>query len=594
VQQERRERLLLAGAVALSIVFHGSFVIRGFGEPDAARLAVAAGEWHATGTSLYQSYIYRTSPLYIHALKKLLDLGLPYTALPAFLNWASVVIGSLTLIPLYLLWRTLADRGVAALACVLLSFTPAFWVANIYGMAHLPSFSLFVTGLLFFTRGLDRSGGAFAFHMVISAVLGILAVCLKADMILSCGAFLGVCLLRRKANVRTVALALAIPALAIFEVTLYARWIAADLGGLGAFAGAWSERFPFTIDALRDGYNRTILANSMGYVVYVLCVLAIAYCVMMREHTRELVLVALWALPTVMFWGLKLGNSARHMMAAVAVLVFLAALVVRTRIRAVWLLGSVTVCVLTLNYVLGPPKGNTISPTSQLHILRRVVQDYVGNLHEGATSFALLPMPAKMFVGGPGAPYAVFDVMARAKAIEAHPSDAPDEKGESGLVEQWPRYVATFPDDKIYIIGVRQVASPYRMPPMDDWFAYSNESAISTMNDMRIWQPYLNDAVREHPDRAFEWATTVSLRLITGVAFMETGQHGKALQMFTDALAVAPNDPDVLWSTAMLLGELGRIAEYRQRLTQFVRLHPNDERAAVAREELAKTEPTKP
>jgi hypothetical protein len=64
--------------------------------------------------------------------------------------------------------------------------------------------------------------------------------------------------------------------------------------------------------------------------------------------------------------------------------------------------------------------------------------------------------------------------------------------------------------------------------------------------------------------------------------------------MFTDALAVAPNDPDVLWSTAMLLGELGRIAEYRQRLTQFVRLHPNDERAAVAREELAKTEPTKP
>jgi hypothetical protein len=587
------ERLLLAGAVVISVVFHGAFVIHGFGEPDVARLAVAAGEWHATGKSLYQSYIFRTSPLYIHALKALLDLGLPHTALPAFLNWASVVLGSLTLIPLYLLWRTVSDRGTAALACLFLSFTPAFWVSHIYGMAHLPSFSFFVTGLLVYTWGLDKKGRSFVAHMLIAALLTVVAVCLKADVILSCGAFLGMCLCRRAASVRNVVWALALPALALVEVTMYARWIASGLGGLGDFAGAWSERFPFTLDAVRNTYNRTILAHSMGTVLFALSMLAVAYCAFWGRHRRELVLVALWALPTVLFWGLKLGNSARHMMAAVTVLMFLAALVVRTRVRTGWLLGSLTVLLLTMNYVLGPSKGNSISPTSQLHALRKTVQDYVANLHEGARAFALLPMPAKLFVGGPGAPYAVFDVMSRSKTLESYKSDDPEEEGDE-LAEKWPRYVAAYDDDKVYLIGVRQVASPYRMEPLNDWFAFSNESAISTVNDMRIWQPYMNDAVREDPQRAFDWATTVSLRLVTGVALMDTGQHGEALAMFQDALSIAPNDPDVLWTMAMLLGELGRIPEYRERLIQFLRYHPTDERAAVAIDELKQTEPPKP
>ena len=117
--------MLLGAAVLLSIVVHGEFVIHGFGEPDIARLVVAAGEWHLTGHTLYQSYIFRTSALYIHLLKKLLDFGLPLASLPAFLNWVSVVLGSLTMIPLFFLWKRLGDGGVAGMACILFLFTPA-------------------------------------------------------------------------------------------------------------------------------------------------------------------------------------------------------------------------------------------------------------------------------------------------------------------------------------------------------------------------------------------------------------------------------------------------------------------------------------
>lgn len=587
------ELLLVAGAVALSVIVHGFFVVRGFGEPDVARLAVTAGEWHATGKTLYQSYVYRTSPLYIHALKKLLDLGLPLAALPAFLNLTAVILGSLTLVPLYLLWRKLANRLTAAIACLLFSFTPAFWLANVYGMAHLPSFSLFVTALLVFTRSLDKEGRSFVAHMVGATVLAVGAVCLKADMILSCGAFLGVCVYRRALRVQTVVWAIAIPVLAVVEVAMYTRWLAPSLGGMGDFAAAWSGRFPFTMDAVRDPYNRGILAQSMGRILFALSVSAVAYCVL-RRYTRELLLVALWALPTIVFWGLKMGNSARHMMAAVCVLVFLAALVVLRRIRTPWLLGSVTACVLTLNYVLGPSKGNSISPTTQLHVLKDVVQKYVGNLHEGGRSFALLPMPAKMFVGGPGAPYAVFEVMTRANKLVSYEGDPEAEETTGELVERWPRYVATFPDNKSYVIGIKQVPSPYHMPPMDDWFAFSNEGAISTTNDMRIWQPYLTEAVRENPERAFEWATTVSLRVVTGISLAEAGHLEEALAMFQEALYVVPNDADALWNAAMLLAELDRIPECRERLTQFLRYHPKHEFAPVAREKLAETESPKP
>jgi hypothetical protein len=581
----RTEAIVLSAAVVLSIVLHAAFIIHGFGEPDIARLVVAAAEWHETGRTVYFSYIYRTSPLYIHALKFLLDLGFPLVMLPVLLNWASVVLGGLTLIPLYLYWRKLANRGAAAIGCVLLVFAPAFWLANIYGMAHLPSFSLFVVSLLLFALALKREGRPRSYLVIGSAVLAIGAVTLKADMILCYGAFLGTAVCLRAVNWRTVLLSLGIPAFAAFEVTMYAKAIAPSLSGVTEFAGDWSATFPFTIEALTDPYNRSVLVNSLGRLFFALVVMSVAYCLILRRHRSQLILIALWALPPILFWGLKLGNSARHMMAAVSALVFLIAIVFTTLVRSLWLRGALVVLALTVNYMLGPPEGDSISPAPRLTELKQGIQGHVTKLQEGAVTFALFPVPAKRFVGGPGTPYSVFEVMSRAVELETYEGGTAGD-GPLELAEVWPRYVATYEDGSVHTVSFQHATAPVRITYVENWFLFTFEPDIVTTNDMRVWRPFIQDAVRSDPQSVYGWAERATLKIEAGLALAEIEHYDEALTMFREALKVRPNSADALWNTAILMAHFDRPADARRLLSKFLQFHPNDPRAELGRAQL--------
>ena len=73
----RYEWPILIALVAVSLWLHAGSMIEGFGEPDTARYGVLAEEWHTTGQIHSYSYHLRTSPLYLHGLKLLLDAGMP-------------------------------------------------------------------------------------------------------------------------------------------------------------------------------------------------------------------------------------------------------------------------------------------------------------------------------------------------------------------------------------------------------------------------------------------------------------------------------------------------------------------------------------
>jgi len=588
------EILIVGAAVLASIVLHGVFIIRGFGEADAARLVVAAQEWHMTGRALYQSYIFRTSPLYIHTIKAMLGAGVSPSALPAVLNWAAVVISSLALIPLYLLWRRIARRGVATIACILLFFTPAYWLTGMYGMAHLPAFSLFVVGLTLFTFALKKKGKTQTLMLAGAVATAMVGVAFKADMVLCYGAFLGAALWARAAKRRIVLWSLAIPALSFLGVTIYARLIAPSLSGVTSFAGAWSNNFPFTLSALTDEHNRSVLLNSTGAVLSVFILLAVADRLFRRRNLRELAFAGFWALPPILFWGLRLGNSARHMMAAIPVLLLIVGIVLVFYLRSSRLRGLAVIAVLALNYAVGPSEGDAKARTSKLHVLQQSTQSMVDHRHRGARSFATFPVPRKMFVGGPGAPYALFEVMVRSKEIETYEGEDRGTALEIELVEEWPRYVATYGEGIVYTIRIKQVTGPYKMPPVEDWFTVSIEPLIQTRNKMSGWRPLINDAVRQNPKSVEEWATSGAFKSEAGLALTETGHLEEALEMFEAALAARPNNADVIWNTAMLSGHFGRMGEARKLLQRFVSLHPEDDRVEMARELLRESDPAAP
>ena len=235
VQDARRSKLLLeAGIVTVaaivSVFVHSRFMIEGFGEPDAARLAVQAVSWHNSGSPIV-AYTVRTSPLYLFMLKARLDGGMALATLPVFMNWLSAVTGGLSLIPMYWLWRRLSNVGAAALACALFSVTPTFWLGQIYGMPHMPSFFFFLVAVLIFSFAVKSNGPRFQWLCGIALVPAVLAVALKADIILCFGAFVGVAFCMRALNWRNTIAAGAIGALALTLTLMMARAIVPGMDG---------------------------------------------------------------------------------------------------------------------------------------------------------------------------------------------------------------------------------------------------------------------------------------------------------------------------------------------------------------------------
>ena len=149
-----RRRLCEAGIIAIvAFVLHAPFVLSGFGEPDAVRLAVYAASWREHGEFVdVGSYTYRVSPAYLYFLRAALDRGVPLSAVPSVMNWTSACAGSFAVALLYLLCVEWFGSRTALGAVVLTSASPAFWLANIYGMPHLPSFAFFLLSLLFLSR----------------------------------------------------------------------------------------------------------------------------------------------------------------------------------------------------------------------------------------------------------------------------------------------------------------------------------------------------------------------------------------------------------------------------------------------------------
>jgi hypothetical protein len=478
-RRPRYEWLMLAGLVAASLLLHGMSIIEGFGEPDTARYGVLAEEWHTTGKIHSYSYHLRTSPLYLHGLKLLLDAGLPLTAVPAVLNWLNLIVGSLLLIPLYLLWRDLIHSTAAFLGCVLFSVTPAFWLANIYGAPHLPAFASFVTSL-WLLAGWARRGGGLASGRLIGVMgLAVLTVLLKADLILCFGAYLGLLWCLGALGRRNVAWSLALPVVCLVAVVLYARLITADIPALTASAGEWENTFPFTLEALTDKYNRMVPVRSVGIMLCAGAAVSLVVCLIRRRHLKLLLFVMFWALPLLLFWSLKMGNSARHMMAAFCPLMFVTAVTALDTMERPLLRWPVVLAVLIVNYFL-TYDGGTISPTANLVRLNQIAKNFAYVRHTFARAFAdLVDVDNKLYAGITTIAYVEYEAFVRADSYQ--------------ILNVDPRIYRVVNDgEKAQIFRIRKLSGTTTIGPSENYLLFSFEPSIIIRQHTK-WKPYLSD-----------------------------------------------------------------------------------------------------
>jgi hypothetical protein len=393
-------------------------MISGFGEPDAARLAVLAAEWHETGSMTGYLYEPRTSPLYIHALKLLMDVGAPMTWVPLLINWVNVILGGLILIPLFYLWRRLSDVSTAVVTCVLITVAPAFWAASIYGMPHLPAYVVFVSSLLFYVQAI-RSRTLALPHYAAAVALGILAVMLKADIILCFGAYIGAALYVGRLNRASLLVALAIPLIAFVSTVTYARLITPSATGLTQTVDVWSRTFPFTLESITDATNRSVLIQTAGRALTAAIIVSVVYLAVRREQWRGLVFVLVWALPPILFWGLRMGNSARHMMSSHSALLFLVALALVALFSRRAVRWSVLTLLIAANLLMGPNVGSSTAPASRPFGIKSSIEEFQRYRHDAGRIYASFDVDRKLYVGGASNPYVVWESLAWAESFQA-------------------------------------------------------------------------------------------------------------------------------------------------------------------------------
>ncbi|HYP75878.1 MAG TPA: hypothetical protein VER12_07985 [Polyangiaceae bacterium] len=405
----RYEWVFIALGALAAFWLHWHFRMSGFGEQDAGRLATDAINWHFEGSIDMTKVDYRlhTSPLYIHAMKWLLDHGLRVRSLPLFMNGSSVVCSSACLVGLYLLFRQLSTPAIAAAATVVYSLTPCFWLGSVYGMPTLPALTLLVFSALAFGKAADQQSlrsARFAGFIALSALLAALAFALKADMALSSGALLLALIARGRLRPALLACIVAIVGLGTLFTVSYARHLALpiveaapkDTHAVGGFLESWNGRFPFKWSLLIDPKNNAPITHAAGTLLFAVCVLALLQGVLGNRRRRWITFgAAAWGLSPLLFWGLKPGNSARHNLPAFPPLVFLAVSMifqlVEGRARRAWILIVMLLAVGQMDLT----GNNSVTPRVDVLLATEQVEKATGSLHARAREFMNSPNPKK-------------------------------------------------------------------------------------------------------------------------------------------------------------------------------------------------------
>jgi hypothetical protein len=390
-----------------------------YGEQDVARLVNSALLWTRAGlrTEALSQYQYYTSPAYIWLITLLLP-GTRGALAPAAapLNTINLIGAVVITVPLYLLFRRIADGRAALIATLFLSIMPAFWQGGLYGFPTLPAALFMVVAIWLFDRWLLGDGGSRAAAPTLVACFLCLtaAILLKADVYLSAIALWGLLLYRRRWSWRNVALLALLGVAPIAILYCVATALLQQSPGAFEYAGTWNRSFPAEAGILLSPAHALQVVKSFGLLT--LPVFAVALVILVRERRYALAALLLtWAVLPMAFWAVRWGDSARHhfqstIPVALGVGMLLARLRVPWRYVALVLLAAV-------NYAAFSPSPSTLVTSGNLIRSGQLTARRVAIYHRLARSFAERDVPRAVFLGTFTTPFPENQVLSLADSV---------------------------------------------------------------------------------------------------------------------------------------------------------------------------------
>lgn len=424
---ERWEWGALLLLVLASLAVHYHFRIRGFGEQDQARIGVFVLTWRESGTFSTDTYLNRTSPIYVLLLDLALDHGLTRSRFAEALNLVSVVVGSLTLAPMFLLFRLLIGAALTAfLAVAVYWFAPAFWYGNGYGMPHIPAFALLLVSLYCFGRALTADTHGFTRWSVAAALAIAGATCFKADVALCGLAFPALVPALGPVTRRRLLTALAIPTFGVVVVMTVSRVFLPVPVSTRDFAAGWSSQFPFDARQFVSFQHWKITLRSLGWAAWLAAGGALVLGFVrgkraegeLRDYRALLLVTGAWAMPTVLFWSLIEAHAPRHLTSALCPVALLIVAGVRSLLPSEGLTAAGVAGLIGLNYFCDGPKNHPHVAGTRLFASRERMQSLVDDFSRSGEAFAAIQADKKRLFGHAAIPYCEYALLERARHFE--------------------------------------------------------------------------------------------------------------------------------------------------------------------------------
>ncbi len=401
----------------ISIVSHFPFVLTGFGEIDATKIAVSVIDIikHGSDAAFANYYFSDVIPLYIFFLKwsmKLLNYN--YSYLPVVMNYTNAVFGTLTIIPAFLLIKKLFGNSTIAFCTVLaLIFAPSFYQSTIMGFPHLLAFFFLLVSLNLYLSGLDRSQKSTAYFMMLLSCISLtVAFLFKSDYVLAAGVYIGFLFMKKVRDKGKITGAFTIILISGVFFLLFRNLI------LGPTSGATMSK-----EGLSKWYNFSlILPSTIGY--YIAQAKPIAYGAgivtfglgglsfifyLFKRRPDILIFIMSWAAIPTLFWLIMIGNNARHnMISTLPLLVIIIVFFYEKAPRYVILLTAILILG---NFLVTPPSFSITKPSGNLFKSNNLLKDRMIEFHSLAKEITNINEDKIVVLGTFHNPHVVFELI---------------------------------------------------------------------------------------------------------------------------------------------------------------------------------------
>ena len=410
----------------ISIISHFPFVLKGFGEIDATKIAVSVIDIlnHGSNAAFANFYFTDVIPLYILYLKWAMKLlNFDYSYLPLVMNYTNAVFGTLTVIPAFFLVRQLFRNSAIAFCSVLaLIFAPSFYQSAIMGFPHLIALFFLLLSLIFYLSGLDHGHKRTVFLlMFLSCVFLTITFLFKSDYVLAGGAYIGFLFMRKVRDKGKIAGAFLIVIISGVLFFLLRYLILGTTGGTtmsGAGMSKWFDYF-FIGDSISLAFLKWQIKPIIycaGIVTFCLGLISLIY-FMVKRRIDILIFIMSWTAAPTFLWFIIHGNNARHnMLSVLPILVMIVFLFYERFGRYAIVL---TVMLILGNYFVTAPSSSILRPSGNLFKSNDLLESRMIELHSRVQEIVNLDENKIVVLGYFHNPHVIFEILRSALSYEA-------------------------------------------------------------------------------------------------------------------------------------------------------------------------------